>query len=73
MKLLISIDTGNAAFSDMLTDQDRSRKEDQADAKRRECAFVLKQAIQKLEAGYESGSLRDSNGNHVGNYRFTKR
>lgn len=68
-KLLISIDTGNAAFTDPFAE---SPKENDY-ARRQECAELLKRIAGRLEAGQEQGPVHDTNGNFVGNFRFTKR
>jgi hypothetical protein len=68
-KFLLSIDTGNAAFTDLMSDNPNH----QADARRRECAAILKEAARQLEMGVDRTPLRDTNGNTVGNFRFTTR
>lgn len=54
MTFNLTIDTDNAAFLD---DPD-------------ELVTLLRKVITKLEAGYVSGGIMDSNGNRVGGFDF---
>ena len=64
MKLKIEIDTGNAAFTDPCSEMHDD------DARRTECARILRRVADKLVDGFESGNLKDINGNHVGQFKF---
>lgn len=59
--LTIKINTDNAAFGGC--------KDDAA----QECAKILRQVRDNVLQGCYSGTLRDSNGNTVGNFRLTKK
>lgn len=67
MKLILQIETGNAAFTDVCDggDDDTYR--------RRECARILRDTARRLEEGCEeSGWLHDINGNRVGDFQFVQ-
>lgn len=63
-RLLIDIDCGNAAFFG------QGGGDDDNIARRHECARILREAARKLEIGHNNCDLRDTNGNHVGEFRF---
>lgn len=54
MKLTLTINMNNAAFED--------------DNASKEATRILRVAAEQIQHGYEVGSLRDINGNHVGRF-----
>lgn len=64
-RLIIDMDCGNAAFEDA-----SGGPEADAEARRMECARILREAAKKLELGHSDFDLRDLNGNFVGKLRF---
>ena len=60
----LTIDTGNAAFHDDYDDDEAIDKYYEAE----EISRLLREVIDKLEYGCESGDLRDINGNKVGEW-----
>lgn len=57
----INFETGNAAFAD-------SDGNDSDEARRAESARILRHIADKLDAGQDSGSVMDYNGNKVGTW-----
>lgn len=58
--LKIEFTTGNAAFCDPYTGEPDERYE------RGECLVLLKKVCEKIEDGFHSGAILDTNGNKVG-------
>lgn len=53
MRIIIDIETDNAAFEE----------------NEEELEYLLLSVVSKINAGYKSGSLRDTNGNRVGDFK----
>ncbi len=62
----LRIKTSNAAFRDENVDDEDS--DVHADAARQEVARILRSIADRIDAGDDSGTIHDSNGNSVGRY-----
>jgi len=56
----ITFATDNEAFTE--------QGEESEEAKRAECARILRQIATKLESGQDAGAVMDANGNNVGKW-----
>ena len=63
----VKIRTANAAFADDSAPDD---ERDDGQARRQECARILRQIANALENGQDDGTCHDVNGNSVGGFQI---